>query len=154
MRAAQSLTLLSHALKLSLLLSLEPVDSQQGEDRGSRTTLNQEALELIARARHERAECLRLLQACGVGTAPVEGAALAAAAPGAATDPVQAEAQDLLTTPPLEQLISGAGPLADATQSMPIGTAAPSAQPSAPESAVPSEEEEEDEEMEEVPVGT
>lgn len=155
MRAAQSLTLLSHALKLSLLLSLEPVDSKSSEGDGGRTTLNEEALELIARARDERAECLRLLQACGVGALPVDApTSAAAAAPDGPGEPrqEQAQAQHVHSVTPRDPPAPGFSSMEDSAAAADVPAAA--SETAQESSAVPELGEEDDEEMDEVPVGT
>jgi hypothetical protein len=57
-RAAQSLTLLSHSLKLSLLLTQEPVESSEE----GLTALDEEAIELIKSTAREKQRCARLLE--------------------------------------------------------------------------------------------
>ena len=55
-RAAQSLTLLSHSLKLSLLFSQEPIDGPNGQ------TLDEEAISLIQSTSKSKEKCTRLIQ--------------------------------------------------------------------------------------------
>ncbi|UZJ55431.1 hypothetical protein CBS101457_004751 [Exobasidium rhododendri] len=63
-RAAQSLTLLSHSLKLSLLLSQEPIDCP---DQGD-LSLDEEALHLMKSTAAEKERCACLLEdLLGVG---------------------------------------------------------------------------------------
>lgn len=66
-RSARSLTLLSHALKLSLLLSQEPIqceeeveDKQEGLLRGH--TLDDEAIALIHSTVKSKEECARYIE--------------------------------------------------------------------------------------------
>lgn len=72
MRAAQSLTLLSHSLKLSLLLAQEPVRDEEAGPQG--VTLDEEAIALIESTAKARQECAKmLLELCGLqGTAEEE----------------------------------------------------------------------------------
>lgn len=64
-RAAQSLTLLSHSLKLSLLLSQQPVDAPLGPGQSSAKSLDEEALQLIQKTAKHRARCAELLSQIG-----------------------------------------------------------------------------------------
>ena len=67
-RSAQSLTLLSHALKLSLLLSQEPIQceeemessKQEGSKKGQ--TLDDEAIALIHNTAKYKEECARYIE--------------------------------------------------------------------------------------------
>ncbi|PWN39103.1 hypothetical protein IE81DRAFT_49943 [Ceraceosorus guamensis] len=82
-RAAQSLTLLSHALKLSLINSLEVVDSSSAEVQyhsssshetestanhfvATTVTPNEEARRLIGATKEERKKCFQLLASLGL----------------------------------------------------------------------------------------
>jgi hypothetical protein len=57
-RAAQSLTLLSHSLKLSLLLSQEPIDSADQEG----VTLDEEAISLMKSTADHRKRCAHIIE--------------------------------------------------------------------------------------------
>lgn len=55
-RSAQSMTLLSHSLKLSLLFSQEPVEGSDGQ------SIDEEALSLIESTAKSKEICARLLE--------------------------------------------------------------------------------------------
>ncbi|PWN92772.1 hypothetical protein FA10DRAFT_263526 [Acaromyces ingoldii] len=74
-RAAQSLTLLSHSLKLSLLLSQQPVDAPLGPGQRSANSLDEEALQLIEKTAKHRARCAELLSQIGDVSYGMEGPA-------------------------------------------------------------------------------
>ncbi|PWN38327.1 uncharacterized protein FA14DRAFT_171031 [Meira miltonrushii] len=66
-RSAQSLTLLSHALKLSLLLSQEPIQCEEeveSKQEGSKNgqTLDDEAIALIHSTAKSKEECARYIE--------------------------------------------------------------------------------------------
>lgn len=61
-RAAQSLTLLSHSLKLSLLLSQEPIETAATQDGSESQTLDEEAIELIKSTAREKERCAKILE--------------------------------------------------------------------------------------------
>lgn len=70
-RSAQSLTLLSHALKLSLLLTQTPLGAETAEKDKSKNLLNEEAKELIKSTSEAKKRCADAIRRiCGIEHSP------------------------------------------------------------------------------------